>query len=98
MKIPFSFIDGPMLGCTPANGISVDASLIGIDPTPGDKRFICSWRRDKAKDGKSGLARGLYKFVRDEDGKVTAHHVPGADDLAFDEVKTEVPPEVPSNG
>lgn len=76
MKIPFTIADGPLTGCKSANSFLVDSGLVGVEPTVGDQRFILSWRT------KGQLARGLYRFVRGEDGKaVSAVHVPGADDL-----------------
>lgn len=81
MKIPFTFTDGPLAGAAPANGFSIDSSLVGLEPAVGDKRFIMAW--DRTRVG-GGYVAGLYRFVRGEDGKVTAVHVPGADDKALD--------------
>ncbi len=76
MKTPFTFAAGsPLEGCVPANGISVDSALVGVDPVAGDKRFICGW------DSGGTVVRGLFRFVRQEDGQVVAVHVPGSDDF-----------------
>ena len=84
-KVKFTFSDGPMKDCVPANGVSVDASLVGMDPVAGDKRFTMTW--DRSRVGK-GIVQGVYKFVRQEDGQVVGLHVP-------DVVQ---PVEGPSNG
>lgn len=84
---PFVYSDGPLKGCVPANGISVDASLIGVDPVAGDRRFICRW--DKSRSG-GEIVQGLYRFVRDGD-KVLAVHVPGTDDILPAPETTEQP-------
>lgn len=81
MKIPFTFTDGPLAGAAPANGFRIDSSLVGLEPVVGDKRFIMEW--DRTRVG-GGYVAGLYRFVRGEDGKVTAVHVPGDDDKALD--------------
>lgn len=73
MKTPFTIADGPLAGCSPSNTLFIDSSLIGVEPTAGDKRFLIQWKRA------TGTAAGLYKFVRDG-GVVKAVHVPGADD------------------
>lgn len=75
MKTPFTIADGPLAGCSPANSLTVDSGLIGVDPAAGDARFILRWKRA------TGTAAGLYKFVRSEDSGVTAVHVPGPDDV-----------------
>ncbi len=78
MKTPFSIADGPLAGCSPANTLTVDASLIGLTPEAGDKRFVLRW--DRSRRG-LGVAQGLYRFTREgESGPVTAVHVPGVDD------------------
>lgn len=84
-KEKFTFLDGPMQGCAPANGLSVDASLIGLEPVAGDKRFTMTW--DRTRTG-GQLVRATYKFVRQESGAVVAVHEP-------DPVAVEPPVEEP---
>lgn len=72
-KVKYTFIDGPMAGCVPANGLSVDSSLVGLEPVAGDKRFTCIWDRTRTS---GGVLQGVYKFVRGDDGQVMAVHVP----------------------
>lgn len=80
MKTPFTVTDGPLAGCSPANTLTVDPALVGVEPTAGDQRFILRWDRTRTT---GGVAQGLYRFVKGEDGKVTAIHVPGVDDKAL---------------
>lgn len=76
MKTPFTIADGPLAGCSPANSLTVDSGLVGLDPAAGDTRFILRWRRA------TGTAAGLYRFIRSEEGgAVVASHVPGPDDV-----------------
>lgn len=64
-----------MKDCAPANGLHVDSALIGLEPVAGDKRFTMTWDRTRV-GGK--LERGVYKFVRSENGQVLAFHVADA--------------------
>lgn len=87
-KTPFTFLDGPMQGCAPANGLSVDSGLIGLEPVAGDKRFVMTW--DQTRVG-GQLVRATYKFVRQEGGAVVGVHVP-------DPVTVADVAETPTNG
>lgn len=86
MKTPFTIADGPLAGCSPANALSIDPALVGVEPTAGDARFILRWDRTRTT---GGVAQGLYRFSREDEkvaglnGPVIAHHVPGPDDKAL---------------
>ncbi len=75
MKTKFSFADGPLKDCAPANGLSVDSALIGLEPVAGDKRFTVTW--DRSRVGK-GVVRAAYRYVK-EGERVLAVHVPELD-------------------
>jgi len=89
MKTPFTFADGPMKDCRSANGFSIDSSLIGQTPVAGDRRFIMRWDRTRMRGGPQGVAAGLYRFQREDDGSVKAYFVDGPDTRQFEVAETK---------
>ncbi len=75
MKTRFTPVDGPLKDCAPANGLSIDSGLIGVEPVAGDKRFTLTWDRSRV-GGK--VVRAAYRYVREGD-RVLAYHVPSLD-------------------